>query len=75
LWQALFLPKNAPAPIVQFWLNAAKKALADKEFQARVADQGFEISSSSPEQLGDFIRRDAARWAKLVADIGIKGDN
>jgi tripartite-type tricarboxylate transporter receptor subunit TctC len=75
LWQALFLPKGAPGPIVQFWLNAAKTALADKEFQARTAEQGFEIASSSPEQLAEFIRRDATRWAKLVADIGIKGDN
>jgi len=75
LWQALFLPKNAPAHVVQFWLNATKTALADKEFQTRSAEQGFEIVPSTPEYLGDFMRRDAARWAKLVADVGIRVDN
>ncbi len=60
---------------MQFWLNATKTALADKEFQTRSAEQGFEIVPSTPEYLGDFMRRDAARWAKLVADVGIRVDN
>jgi tripartite-type tricarboxylate transporter receptor subunit TctC len=75
LWQGLFLPKGAAAPVVQFWLNATRAALADKDFQSRTKEQGFEIANSSPEHLSDFMRKEAARWAKLIAEVGIKADN
>ena len=74
-WYAISLPKGTPAPIVQRWLAVTKQALADKEVQARLAEQGFEIVTSSPQELAEFMRSENVRWAKVIADAGIKGDN
>jgi len=33
---------------------------------------GFEAFSSTPDELGDFIKVQLEKWRKMVADSGIK---
>jgi tripartite-type tricarboxylate transporter receptor subunit TctC len=76
LWDVLLLPKDTPAPIVQQWLAAARKALSDKDVQRRLTEQGFQVVvDSSPQQLAELMQREFARWAKVIADAGIKSDS
>lgn len=76
LWQVLLLPKGAPAPVVQHWLAASRTSLQDKDVQQRLAEQGFEtVKDPSPQRLADLMQRDYAKWAKVIADAGIKPEN
>jgi tripartite-type tricarboxylate transporter receptor subunit TctC len=36
--------------------------------------QGMEIAPSSPEEMAALMRRDAARWAAVVKQAGIKAE-
>ena len=36
--------------------------------------QGMEVAPSSPEDMGALMRRDAARWAGVVKQAGIKAE-
>ena len=71
-WQAMFLPKNTPAPIVERWGTELKKVLQDKEIQARLIEQGFRVVGSSTAELVEIMQRDTTRWGKVIADAGIQ---
>jgi tripartite-type tricarboxylate transporter receptor subunit TctC len=38
----------------------------------KLAGQGFEVRTSSPEQLGQYIKSEIAKWAPLVKESGVK---
>jgi tripartite-type tricarboxylate transporter receptor subunit TctC len=33
---------------------------------------GFEAFSSSPQELGDFVKVQLAKWTKMIKDAGIE---
>jgi len=69
-WFAFFLPAGA-SPAVQSRLNAAMKAaLAQKDVIDGLATFGLEAMSSTPAELADLIRRDTAKWAPIVKQVG-----
>ena len=39
-----------------------------------LAAQGMEVAPSSPEEMAALMRRDAARWAAVVKQAGIKAE-
>jgi tripartite-type tricarboxylate transporter receptor subunit TctC len=64
------MPKDAVTK-----LNAAfNKALATPEVQKKLAAQGAEVMSGSPEKFASLIRTDGVRWGAVVKVSGIKLD-
>jgi tripartite-type tricarboxylate transporter receptor subunit TctC len=45
-----------------------------QEIRARLAPQGVEVVTGTPQELAKLIRDDHARWGKIIAQAGIKGD-
>jgi tripartite-type tricarboxylate transporter receptor subunit TctC len=71
-WSALIGPRGLPADVVQK-LNAAVAAvLADPAVRQRLVEDGAEVQTMSPPELGTFMRAENARWIKVVKDAGIK---
>jgi len=70
----LFAAAATPRPILERLATATAKVVASKPVQERFASLGAEAKSSTPEQLGAFVREDAARWARVVKEAGIKLD-
>ena len=71
-WWGVFVPTGTPRPVVEKLNADLVKALADPDLKKRYADLGVEPVSSTPEFLGDFIKAEAARYAKLIKDANIK---
>ena len=71
-WWGVFVPAGTPRPVVEKLNADLVKALADPDLKKRYADLGVEPVSSTPEFLGDFIKAEAARYAKLIKDANIK---
>ena len=44
------------------------------DVRERLYDSGAEPGSLTADELGAFVRADAARWAKVIKAAGIKGD-
>jgi tripartite-type tricarboxylate transporter receptor subunit TctC len=42
--------------------------------QAKFKNVGFEGFSSTPQELGDYMKAELAEWGKMVKDAGIKSD-
>jgi tripartite-type tricarboxylate transporter receptor subunit TctC len=38
----------------------------------KLSGQGFEVRTSTPEQLGSYIKSEISKWAPLVKESGVK---
>jgi len=73
-WQGIMAPAGTP-PAVVAQLNAEiNKALADPALRSTLTSQGLEIVGGTPQQFGEFVRRDTERWRSAVEASGAKID-
>ncbi len=73
-WVAMFAPAGTPAEIVNRLNVEMNKALAKPEVKARIASFSAEVTPSSPEQLGVFVKDQLASWGKRIKDAGIEAE-
>ncbi len=74
-WFGLFTTAGTPPAIIAK-INAEVRALfAEPTFTDRfMVPNMFEPMVSSPEEFAGFIRRDSAKWSKVLKDANIKVD-
>ncbi len=73
-WFAYFLPARAPADVVNRVNGALRTALQQKEVIDGMATFGLEAMATSPNELAELLRRDTAKWAPIVKEIGFSAD-
>lgn len=71
-WFALLGPAGLPPQTLAEINAAARKAVAAPQFREMLEAESAEAVSSSPEELGAFVRQDIARYAELVKFTGAK---
>ena len=71
-WNGMFAPAGTPKPIVDRINAEMKKIIARPEVKQRLAEMGFDAFSSTPEELGDFVKSELQVWGKLVKEAGIE---
>jgi len=69
-----FAPARTPRDIVVRLHAETVKALADGVVRQRLAVQGFDRGGTAPEQFAGIIRRDLARWKKVIASANIRAE-
>jgi tripartite-type tricarboxylate transporter receptor subunit TctC len=47
-------------------------ALDAPDVRQRLAPQGFNLVSGTPDQLGDFVKSERSKWDKVIRSAGIK---
>jgi tripartite-type tricarboxylate transporter receptor subunit TctC len=71
-WQGVLGPAGMPREIV-LKLNAEiVKVLNKPEVKKQLAEQGFDTVGNTPEQFGEFIKAEIAKWAKVIKAAGIR---
>jgi tripartite-type tricarboxylate transporter receptor subunit TctC len=50
------------------------KALKQKDVVDRLQTEGAEVAGTSPEEFGEFMRRETAKWGRVVKLSGMKAD-
>lgn len=73
-WNAVFAPAGTPPEVVAKLNAAANKALADPKVQARLADFSAVSVGSTPEELGEHVKEEIAKWAPIVKASGAQLD-
>ncbi len=73
-WFGLAAPAGTPRPIIDRLNAEFAKAAKDPEVVKRLADQGIEAMSMTPEQFAAFIRSETARWTEVVKISGARAD-
>lgn len=77
VWDAYFLPRGTPDPIVRKLNKAMSDALDDPNVRKRLEDLGLDIvppDHRTPEYLGKFLPEDIARWAKVIHAAGVSAN-
>jgi len=72
-WNALFLPKDTPAPIVKKLADAANQAMDTPAVKERLATLGAMIVTPdrrSPEYLAKFVKEEIAKWSEPILKSG-----
>lgn len=73
-WFAFFLPAKAPTDIVNRLNASMKTALAQKDVIDGLNGFGLEAMSSTPAELAELVKRDTAKWAPIVKQVGFTAD-
>ncbi len=68
-------PAGMPDPVLRTLNAAAVQALKTPDMASKLRASGFEPTPTSPEQFREFIRSESAKFAKIIADAGIKFEN
>jgi len=71
-WYGLFAPVATPREIIVRLHGEIVKALATADVKQRLIAQGFDADGNTPEQFTEVIRRDLARWQKVIAEAKIR---
>ncbi len=73
LFSGLFAPAGTPKAIVDRVSQATRKALADKGFQEKLIQSGFEpVLDSSPAKAQRFVDREREQFMPLIKATGFK---
>jgi tripartite-type tricarboxylate transporter receptor subunit TctC len=72
VWLGLVAPKGTPQPIIAKIQAEVVKTLGDPMVKEKSEKTGNFPVTSTPEQFGAFIRKEADRWSKVIRDAGIK---
>ena len=71
-FQGIVAPAGTPKEVIATLHGTITKILATPEMTDRLSKAGAELRPQSPEQFGQFIASEKARWAKVVKDSGEK---
>jgi tripartite-type tricarboxylate transporter receptor subunit TctC len=77
VWNAFFLPKGTPEPIVRKLNKAMSETIDNPTIRKRLEDLGLEIvppERRTPEYLGRFVSEEIARWGKVIQAAGVSVD-
>jgi len=74
VWFGLVAPAGTPREVVMKLNGEVLKILAMPDVRERFLAQGVEPMGSTPEQFGEHIRGQMAKWGKVVRDAGVQAE-
>ena len=73
-WYGLLAPVGTPRDIVEYLSRQINGTLQQPDVVARIAAEGSEAVGSTPQQLAAHIKAERNKWAKVIREAGIKGE-
>ena len=70
-WTGLFAPAGTPLSVIDRLNAETRKILDDQKYVALIHSMGTDVTASSPQEFGEFVRDDVARWKKVIDNAGI----
>ena len=69
-WYGLMAPTGTPADIVARLNAEMLKLLQNPDVRAKMMAQGYEVTPSTPKEMGDSMQSASTRWAQVVKTSG-----
>jgi tripartite-type tricarboxylate transporter receptor subunit TctC len=73
-WYGMFAPAGTPAQAIAKVNAEINTALKDEAVRAVLQKQGMTPAGGPPARLGELVKRELPRWARVVKAAGIKAD-
>jgi tripartite-type tricarboxylate transporter receptor subunit TctC len=74
-WFAILGPKALPKDVVTRWNNEIDRIVQLPDVKERMAGDGLEPAGGSPERFREVLKREIAKWQKVVRTASIKPGN
>jgi tripartite-type tricarboxylate transporter receptor subunit TctC len=71
-WNGLVAPARTPKPVIDKLNAEVVRILHTPEVERSLKDQGVDVVGDTPEQFGDVIRADLAKWSEIIKAAGLK---
>lgn len=71
-WYGMCAPANTPRAVIERLNKALNTVLVSAEIRAKLAEHAAEPMPMTPEQFGDFIKNDIAKWTRLVREAKLQ---
>lgn len=71
---AMVAPTGTPKDIINKLNSQLVSVLNNPEIKSQLNSKGFDLTSSSPEQLGEYIKSEVSKWAPIVKKSGATAD-
>jgi tripartite-type tricarboxylate transporter receptor subunit TctC len=73
-WYGLIAPAKVPQPIIDKLSAEAHKAATSRDLLDKFAPDGTVAVGGTPAEFDAYIKKEAARWAEVVKQAGVKAD-
>ena len=74
-WSMLMVPAQTPRALITRIYTTTTKAIDNAEVRKRYATEGGEAVGSPPELATKYLTAEIQRWAKVIKEAGVRGDN
>ena len=71
-WLGLFAPAGTPKEIISRLNAEVARIIARPDVKQTLTLMGIDAFTSTPEDLGDYVKSEMQKWARLVKDAGIQ---
>lgn len=71
---AMVAPTGTPKDIINKLNSQLVSVLNNPEIKSQLNSKGFDVITSSPEQLGEYIKSEISKWAPIVKKSGATAD-
>jgi len=71
-WFGIFLPKSAPAPIVDTLNKEIKVFLEREDTKRNIAAMGARTDYGTPQQFSDFVQGETTKFAAIIEKEGLQ---
>ncbi|MGZ5091319.1 MAG: tripartite tricarboxylate transporter substrate binding protein [Burkholderiales bacterium] len=72
LWWGIFAPAKTPKAVLDRLNGEIHKAMAASDMKKIFADFGAEPAPTTPEAFSTMVKKEIAKWSKVVKDANIK---
>ena len=73
-WFGVLAPANTPPAVIKKLNAEIVKSVQDPEMKSKLAQEGAEALTATPEQYGVYFNSELERWTKVVQNAGLKSN-
>ena len=71
-WNAIFVPARTPASIIERLNSELQAVVADPVVYSRLKEFGFDAFTSTPQELGSFVKDELRKWGSWAREAGLQ---
>lgn len=72
LYYGVLGPKGLPKDVVKIWHTELSKVLRSADMKDRLGKEGLDAVGSTPDEFRAALKREVAKWAKVIKDANVK---
>ena len=74
LWYGIVVPAKTPPALIARLNSEFVQAVQQPDVRERLNSEGVQIIGSTPEQFAEHLRKESAKWGKVIRDANIRLD-